>query len=100
MSRISTESAFPAHAGMNRQIVDPRRAARAFPAHAGMNRDDAVLISRHDGVPRACGDEPYPVLPGSAKRRAFPAHAGMNRQGGDAELCPAFPAHAGMNRPS
>ena len=31
----------------------------AFPAHAGMNRFPGYLRDAIDGVPRACGDEPF-----------------------------------------
>ena len=75
--------AFPAHAGMNRIARSRASIAHAFPAHAGMNRRFAVSTVSAERVPRTRGDEPR--LPGDHRRVviAFPAHAGMNRPHAD-----------------
>jgi hypothetical protein len=33
-----------------------------FPAQAGMNRCGQLMLTVRLGVPRACGDEPIPII--------------------------------------
>ena len=50
-----------------------------FPAHAGMNRSVIDSTLRFDNVPRTRGDEPAFLTQLYPCNQMFPAHAGMNR---------------------
>ena len=50
-----------------------------FPAHAGMNRDVLHIDVRPTSVPRTRGDEPHSTPALDSLACVFPAHAGMNR---------------------
>jgi len=58
----------------------PREDVRRFiPAHAGTTWDSATSRSRATVHPRACGDHPVRIPPGTRSVRFIPAHAGTTR---------------------